>query len=426
MPKHILLFGAGKSASALIDYLLEVCKSYEWHFTVVDNNLPMIKVKLGDIPYATALELYVENSEQRVNSIRESDIVISLLPPSLHILVAADCLRLGKHLLTASYIDDEMLAMMPAIKDSGLIFLCEMGLDPGIDHMSAMQLVHRIQARGGKVTSFRSHCGGLVAPESDDNPWHYKISWNPRNVVNAGNSGATFKENNRLHKPTYEELFNCNMVMIKGLGELAYYPNRDALRYMQVYGLENTATFVRTTLRHIQFCRAWKSLVLAGLTNNLVPIDTCGLTFNGWSKSIQPFLDENNRQQLAFLGLFEDILVPQYAKTSADILQYLLETRLAMQPHDKDMVVMMHEIEYQLEGRKMKMESTLVMTGQDSTRTAMAKTVGLPLGIAASLILQEKIRLTGLMIPTVPEIYQPVMNQLKEHGIKFKETESFV
>lgn len=424
MTKNILLFGAGKSASYLIKYLLEECATYQWHLTVADGNLQLAQSKIGVVPFATAVSIRVENDEQRVALIKEGDLVISLLPPSLHILVAVDCLRFGKDLLTASYIDDKISALGEDVKKKGTVFLCEMGLDPGIDHMSALKLIHRTEARGGIITSFKSHCGGLVAPESDNNPWHYKISWNPKNVVNAGKSGAIFKENNIICHKKYEEIFQCREVVVKGVGKLAYYPNRDSLHYIDIYGMNKAHTFMRTTLRYPEFCAAWKSIVRADLANDSKTLEQPGLTIKKWAEKIVPFVGEDNREQLAFLGLFDDCSVPLQAKSSADVLQYLIETKLEMHASDKDMIVMLHELGYELNGVKMKAESYLVVKGEDNTLTAMAKTVGLPLGIAASYILRKKIFLTGIQIPTVPEIYEPVLAELYNHGIVFTESES--
>jgi saccharopine dehydrogenase-like NADP-dependent oxidoreductase len=299
-----------------------------------------------------------------------------------------------------------------------------MGLDPGIDHMSAMKIINTIKERGGKITSFKSHCGGLVAPESDDNPWHYKISWNPRNIVMAGQSGAMYKLNNEIKTVAYKDLFDSsNEIVFDGLKDLAFYPNRDSLDYIPTYKLPDTATFLRTTLRHIDFFKGWNAIVHAGLTNNTDLIDAAGLTFYNWSLPILPFVNSENKAMLEYLGIFDDASVTATAKTSADILQYLLETRLKMEPEDKDMIVMLHEFEYELEGKINSIKSCLVVKGEDSLRTAMAKTVGLPLGIAAKLILNDTIKLKGLHIPTLKEIYEPVLTELEKAGVKFTEVE---
>jgi saccharopine dehydrogenase (NADP+, L-glutamate forming) len=295
-------------------------------------------------------------------------------------------------------------------------------LDPGIDHMSAMKIIDEIKAKGGKITSFKSHCGGLVAPENDDNPWHYKISWNPRNIVMAGQSGAVYKLNNETKSIAYKDLFDAeNKIVFEGLKDLAFYPNRDSLSYIPTYKLPDTATFIRTTLRHVDFFKGWNAIVHAGLTNETSAIDVNGLTFAKWSSPVLAFVNDKNKAMLQFLGLFEDALVPATAKTSADVLQFLVETKLKMMPADKDMIVMLHEFEYVLDGKNKSLQSCLLVKGEDNLRTAMAKTVGLPLGIAAKSILNGTLQLKGLHIPTVKEIYEPVLKELEAAGIQFTE-----
>jgi saccharopine dehydrogenase-like NADP-dependent oxidoreductase len=421
--KTIVLIGAGKSATVLIDYLIAEAETNNWKFIVADSNREQILLKTNNSKYAEAVQLDVTDEDQRSKLIQRAHVVISMMPPALHFLVAKDCVEYRKHLLTASYLDDQMKSLKDEISNRKLLFIAEMGLDPGIDHMSAMKLIDEIKAKGGKITSFKSHCGGLVAPESDDNPWHYKISWNPRNIVMAGQSGAVYKENNETKTIAYHDLFDCsNAIVFDGLEDLAYYPNRDSLGYIATYKLPDTATFVRTTLRHIDFFKGWNAVVHAGLTNDTVMLHTDGLTYSTWSERILPFVTDDNKQMLEYLGLFAESAVPSTAKTSADILQFLVETKLKMKPADKDMIVMLHEFEYELEGKTNSLQSCLVVKGEDSLRTAMAKTVGLPLGIAAKLILNETIKLKGLHIPTVKDIYEPVLNELETAGIKFIET----
>jgi saccharopine dehydrogenase-like NADP-dependent oxidoreductase len=498
--KHILLFGAGKSATVLIDYLKDLATEYQYSVTVADGNQTNLQAKVGDHPLVKAKQADVQNDYIREHLIKEADVVISLLPPSLHYLVALDCLDFGKHLLTASYVDEKVSALKNEVAEKGLLFLCEMGLDPGIDHMSAMQLIHRIKASGGSITSFKSHCGGLVADESDDNPWHYKISWNPRNIVLAGKGGAVYKENGKKKQLAYEELFtNRNIVNITPQTTFAYYPNRDSLSYIPLYKLEEANTFIRTTLRHPDFCFGWKNIVDLKLTDENYEYDTNGLTianffkihfdkhgFTEWLNEMlttrlnfakelmdnlaqlieaetkltaegeQPdetimLVDEKGElnsyevedvkgkaaetlankmheaaltlKQLFYLGLDSDELINHGSCTAAEILQFILEKKLALQPSDKDLVVMMHEIEYILNDEKNYLKSSLIVKGKDNIRTAMAKTVGLPLGIAAKLILEGKLNETGLHIPIISSIYTPVLKELEQHGIKFLESE---
>lgn len=445
--KTILVFGAGKSATALIQNLNQVCLTHNWQLVIADANLLQARSKITDASVAKAIELNITESDKRLSLIKEADIVISLLPPSFHMHVALDCITAEKHLLTASYVDDAMKKLELEIKAKKLLFLCEMGLDPGIDHMSAMQLIDRIKAEGGTITSFKSHCGGLIAPESDNNPWHYKISWNPRNIVLAGSAGATYKENNQIIQKPYDKIFeNCEELQLAGLPTMAWYPNRDSLGYIPLYKLEESATFIRTTLRNTDFCKGWDVIVDLKLTDqNDFDVTSKSETFADWfnqklfaaegrkldlktymSSYVSKQHQNNILKQFDFLQLNSTDALPAQAKSSADILQYRIEEKLALESTDKDMIVMLHEIEYVLKGQAKKIESCLVVKGEDNTHTAMAKTVGLPLGIAAKLILEEKIKLTGLHIPTLHEIYELILPELAENGITFVEKESLI
>ena len=497
--KTILLFGAGKSATVLIDYLLENAVDQNWRLLLVDADLNLAQSKIGASNRGTAISFDIQDEAERGRYIRQADIVISLLPPSLHIAIARDCVRFQKNLLTASYLDDATRELEPAISRNKLLFLYEMGLDPGIDHMSAMQLIDGIRKKGGNIFSFVSHCGGLVAPESDDNPWHYKISWNPRNIILAGKAGAHYRENGAEKKVDYESLFtNERLVDIPDLGTLGWYANRDSLSYTRLYQLEDAATFLRTTLRHSDFLYGWRNIIELKLTDETPQYDTNGKTLqqvfkehmdrHGFSEWLNQKLaarfeetkgmlenlmklmdaeqeavetgeslpdsfmtadDKGNLQefgvedvknqaagflaykmheanltlkQLFFLGLDDDeTLVNRGLCSAADILQFAVEKKLALRPYDKDMIVMLHEIGYELEGKKFGISSSLIVKGENHLRTAMAKTVGLPLGIAAKLILDGTIRLHGLQIPTSREIYEPVLKELEACQVQFKE-----
>ncbi|HEX8331847.1 MAG TPA: saccharopine dehydrogenase C-terminal domain-containing protein [Segetibacter sp.] len=492
---HIVLFGAGKSATVLIDYLKKITLQNRWNATVADGNLEAVQLKVGEHELVKAVQLDIEDEVSRKNLVQKADIVLSLMPPALHYLLALDCIEFSKHLLTASYIDEKIKLLEPEIKERNLLFLCEMGLDPGIDHMSAMQLIHRIKALDGTITSFKSHCGGLVAPESDTNPWHYKISWNPRNIILAGKSGATFKENNEVKVVPYEELFDVtNLVEVPDSEPLSYYPNRDSLGYIPLYNLEEAKTFVRTTLRHPDFCFGWKNIIDLRLTSEEPEYNTNGLTiadffklhfdkhgFADWlneilttrltyakdlMENLMHLIETEEEQkddddtlmivnekgelntheledlkdvaatevaakmheanlslkQLFFLGLDSNEEINLGICSAADVLQFIMEKKLALEKDDKDMVVMIHEIEYEADDMRTAIKSSLVVKGEDNIHTAMAKTVGLPLGIAAKLILQGKIKETGLHIPIISSIYNPVLKELEEHGIKFSES----
>jgi saccharopine dehydrogenase-like NADP-dependent oxidoreductase len=441
--KTILLFGAGKSATVLIDYLLKEAQSNDWRMIIADTDKQLILSKTNNSPLAEAVQIDITKNELRAELVQRADIVISMMPAALHFLVAKDCLEHGKHLLTASYVDEQLRGLKDGIESKQLLFLCEMGLDPGIDHMSAMKMLDEIRAKAGKVTSFKSHCGGLMAPGSDNNPWKYKISWNPRNIILAGSAGADYKEHYEIIHEEYYTIFeNCEVITFPGLGELAWYPNRDSLSYIPLYQLPETENFIRTTLRYPAFCRGWDYIVNLGLTDtedhdNIIDCET----YADWLERKLYLVEDREMDlleymdlyvhedyhpemlnQFTFLGLTLDNKLPKAAQCSADILQFAAETKLAMQPQDKDMIVMLHEIEYEKENKKYKVQSWLKVIGEDSSKTAMAKTVGLPLGIAAKLILNGTITLTGLQIPTSKEIYEPVLKELEGMDIKFMET----
>jgi saccharopine dehydrogenase-like NADP-dependent oxidoreductase len=432
--KHILLFGAGKSATVLIDYLKKLVAAEQWQLTVADGNLDMVQAKVGVQDNVTAIQLDIHQADARTNCIQQADVVISMMPPQLHYLIALDCLNHGKHLLTASYVDEPLKELHNTIQKKGLLFLCEMGLDPGIDHMSAMQLIHSIQEKGGNVHSFKSHCGGLIAPESDTNPWHYKISWNPKNIVLAGKAGAHYLEDGVQKHLPYEALFNTsNQVQVEE-NFYAYYLNRDSLSYMPLYGLEHAHTFMRTTLRHIHFVHGWQQIVALRLTDEEVHYQTNGVTIAAFfQQHLERFglqhvfaalqADELLQQQFAYLELATDkTLINKERCSAAAILQMVLEQKWKLATADKDLIVMLHEIEYNIGVNNYKATASLVVKGQDSLHTAMAKTVGLPLGIAAKLLLQGKITATGLHIPTLPNIYTPVLQELEQYDVCFEET----
>ncbi|WP_205511421.1 saccharopine dehydrogenase C-terminal domain-containing protein [Longitalea arenae] len=499
--KHILVFSAGGSSVSLIDYLLREAAVSNWFITVA--HLPPSTETLPDNHIQTVLFI-PDDEKQRHQLITAADLVISLLPPALHLVIAADCLQLQKNLLTPSYVDNAMAPWHAAIKEKGLLFLYEMGLNPGIDHMNAMQHIHRIKANGGTITSFRSFCGGLISPESDDNPWHYKMTGGYHNIVLAGKEGAVFKENGTICRLSYEQLFDPNRVIqIPGLGYLAWYPNRDSLHYMPLYGLPDARTFVRTTLRYPEFCFGWKNLVELKLTDITKQYHTDGVSlqqffqahfanhgFGEWiekqltarfaqtkqlleklqqlleaeqdanedeRKALQDFMMVDNKgqlmdvnldsiktqaaatvagqmheanlsmKQLFFLGMDDDqTLINKGECSAADVLQFAMEKKLLLQPADKDLVVLQHEIGYELEGDHHLATSSLVIKGEDHMHTAMAKTTGLPLAIAAKQILLGKIRETGLHIPVMASVYSPVLRELEMNGIRFEETDTII
>ncbi|MCY7293140.1 MAG: saccharopine dehydrogenase NADP-binding domain-containing protein, partial [Ferruginibacter sp.] len=283
--KNILLFGAGKSASVLIEYLTENAVENNWFITIVDTDKRLIEQKTKLHPSSSAVAADITNNVLRGKLIEQCDLVISMMPAFLHILIAKDCVHYCKHLLTASYADDEIKLLADEAKKQGILFLCEMGLDPGIDHMSAMQIIDNIKEKGAKIISFKSHCGGFVAPESDDNPWHYKISWNPRNVVLAGKAGAEYKMDGEIIKEKYQDLFNAERTIETGeeeIGALSYYPNRNSLSYIDLYELYDAQTFVRTTLRYRDFMLGWKNIIDLKLTEEDIVYQSDDLSIAGF------------------------------------------------------------------------------------------------------------------------------------------------
>lgn len=422
----------------MIDYLKQKTAEHQWKLTVADSNLQAVEEKLGKADGCFAVQLDILDAGKRSSLIQDADVVISLMPPSLHFPIAQDCLAFGKHLLTASYVDPAIKALASEINDKDILFLCEMGLDPGIDHMSAMQLIHRIQAEGGEIGSFYSHCGGLVAPESDDNPWHYKISWNPRNVVLAGKAGAIYRGNGAEKKLSYAELFRQHTsVSIPSLGTLSYYANRDSLGYIDLYDLQGVKNFLRTTLRHPDFCKGWSAIVTLELTDEAYIYDTDGLSIHDFliqhlsrtklQESFATYMsDPLLKAQFSFMGFFSDKIINRGKCSAADILQWRMEESWILFPSDKDMIVMMHEISYRLEGKSYTLISSLVVKGENHLRTAMAKTVGLPLAIAAVLIADGSLKERGLHIPVTSAIYEPVLTVLAQEGIVFQEQQILI
>lgn len=438
----ILILGAGLSASSLIRYLLQNAEANHWHVRIVDQDISVVKRKIGDSLHATALSFNALISEERIPEIEKADLVISMLPARFHVEVAKDCLKLKKHLITPSYVSDEMRELDQAVKAAGLTFLNEIGVDPGIDHMSAMKIIHEIKEKGGEITSFKSFCGGLIAPESDNNPWHYKFTWNPRNVVLAGQGGlASFKKKKEYKYIPYHQLFKrIDHIHIDGFGAFEGYPNRDSLAYQSVYGLEQIETLYRGTLRRPYFCEAWSVFIELGMTdNNLKIANSHELTPRSFlnaflqyhpthkiEEKFKHFLGEENQhlyEHFEFLGFFDHQLIgiPENL-TSAEILEALLVRKLVLNPNDKDMLVMHHEFEYLLDGKFYALKSSMVNIGEDQTFTSMSNTVGLPMAIAAKMLLNGEIKVKGVILPIYKEIYEPILEELNAYHISFKES----
>ena len=441
--KQILIIGAGRSSSSLISYLLQHSTAENWKVKVGDVSLEMAEQKVNRHANGKAFVFEMNDDVNRAKEIEQADIVISMLPAHLHSKVAVDCVRLKKNLVTASYVSKEINELDGEAKKSGIILLNEIGLDPGIDHMSAMQIIDKIKTKGDEVTLFKSYCGGLVAPEYNDNPWGYKFSWNPRNVVLAGQSTAKYIQNGEYKYIPYNRLFTqIETVSVNGLGDFDAYANRDSLSYRKPYGLENIPTLLRGTLRMKGYCKAWNAFVKLGLTDDSYQIENSEkLSYKELIESFLPFgnlstkeklkvflgTDANSEviDKLSWLGIFEDTKIGIANATPAQILQHLLEQKWILKPHDKDMIVMQHQFvaHNKSTNKSRKIISSLVVTGDDNIHTAMAKTVGLPMAIAARKILKGEINLAGVQIPVMKEIYEPVLQELQTLGIKFEERE---
>ncbi len=438
--KNILIIGAGRSSANLIKYLLEHAGQYNWRIRVGDMDVSFAEGKIGVSAYATAFKLDASNDEQRRSEIEKADLVISMLPASMHMKVAKDCIELGKNVITPSYIPDEMWELDDAAKKKGIVILNEMGVDPGIDHMSAMKIIHRLKAQGAQLDSFESFTGGLIAPESDNNPWHYKITWNPRNVVLAGYGGtARFKENGTVKFIPYHRLFErLTHVDLGTDGSFTGYGNRDSLKYLKLYDLEAIPTLIRGTLRGAGYCEAWNVLVQLGLVDDSFALDySPEMTWESFTSSFLPpgegdvklrlknylHVSEQNLEMLEWLGIFENKPIGVSSGSPAQVLQRLIEQRWVLGDHDKDMIVMWHRFRYTIDHKHVELQSKLISYGDDPVHTAMSKTVGLPIAIAAKHILEGRWNLSGVQLPTNPDIYEPVLQELESLGIRFSESE---
>jgi saccharopine dehydrogenase (NADP+, L-glutamate forming) len=439
--KNILILGAGLSASSLIHYLLTHSEKYNWKITVGDLSLEAAEKKINNHINGIALRFNLKDLEQRATEISAADIVISMLPASLHPIVAKECLRYKKHLLTPSYVSDEMMEFDEEAKEKGLVFLNELGVDPGIDHMSAMRVIHQIKKRGGKINRFQSFCGGLVAPDCDTNPWNYKISWNPRNVILAGQGTAQFKEQGHYKYIPYNQLFtNLRKTHIPNYGDFEVYPNRDSLQYCDLYELQNIPSIIRGTMRRPGFSEAWNVFVQLGCTDDSYEMKNSHLlTYKSYLSSFLPESQESIEtnltdylkldpqsvilEKLKWLGLFSDEKVGIRNASPAVILQKILEQKWTLESHDRDLLVMQHLIDFEIDGVEKRITSSMAYEGTDREHTAMSYTVGTPLAIATKLVATKKIQQYGVHIPTSQDIYEPILKELEDLNVKFIEVE---
>lgn len=442
--KNILIIGAGRSASSLIKYLLDKSEAEKLQLTIADLSEELANKKANGHPNATILVLDVFDEIARRNAIQQADIVVSMLPAHLHIEVAKDCIFFKKHMVTASYVSPAMQELDEEAKANNLILMNEIGLDPGIDHMSAMKVLDEIRAKGGNIILFESFCGGLVAPESDTNMWNYKFTWNPRNVVLAGQGGAAkFIQEGTYKYIPYSKLFRrTEFLEVEGFGRFEAYANRDSLKYRSVYGLDNALTCYRGTIRRVGYSRAWDILVQLGMTDDTYTMDDSEhMTYREFTNSFLPYhptdtveiklrhaqkIDQDDIiwDKLVELDLFRsDKTVGLKNATPAQILEKILTEKWTLQPHDRDMIVMYHKFGYELNGEHKQIDATMVCIGDDQIYTAMSKTVGLPVAIATLKILKGEITTPGVQLPISKEVYEPILEELESYGVVFKEIE---
>lgn len=438
--KKILVLGAGLSTPSLINYLLEHAEEHNWQVHVGDYDEKAAASRVRSHPRGKAFKFDVFNDEQRTSEIRSADIVISMLPARMHYLVAKTCMQFKKDMVTASYVSNEVKQFHEEAKVSGILLLNELGLDPGIDHMSAMHIIDRIKKEGGELIAFKSSTGGLVAPRYDNNPWNYKFTWNPRNVVLAGQGGAQFIKRGMYKYIPYHKIFTrLQTINIEGYGEFEVYPNRDSLKYRSAYGIDDIPSMFRGTIRRPGFSKTWNALVQLGATDDSYVVEnseklTYREFFNGFLKydkvrTVEDKLaeyvgfagDSFDMYKLRWLGIFQDRKIGLKNATPAQIVQKLLEEKWRLAPDDKDLIVMQHQFEYKLKEKYYRILSSMAVEGQDSVQTAMAITVGLPVAIGCRLRLEGKITPTGVQIPTLASIYEPILEELATHNIVFRE-----
>lgn len=441
--KNILLIGAGRSTYSLIQYLLQNAEELNAKITIADKQIENLNNQFKSNKKIDLLSLDIFNTEARQAAVREADIVISMLPARFHIEVAKDCITFKKNMVTASYISEEMKALEQDAIESGVTMINEIGVDPGIDHLSAMKVIDQIRDNGGKIKGFETFTGGLVAPESDDNPWNYKFTWNPRNVVVAGQGGAVkFIQEGTYKYIPYHKLFRrIEHIEIAGHGKFEGIANRDSLKYRSVYQLEDIETMFRGTLRKPGFCKAWDAFVQIGATDDSYTIPNSeNMTFREFINLFLPYNPTDSVElklrhylnlahddielfeKLKWLDIFEDIKIGLKDATPAQILQLILERKWTLSSDDKDMIVMWHKFNYlDKSGEEHELHSSMLIKGKDTNDTAMAMTVGLPVGIACKLLLNGELSIPGVHIPIQKEVYSKILNELEDYGISFTE-----
>ena len=439
--KKILIIGCGKSSTSLIDYLYNYCMSKNFIIQISDFDIENLKFFTKKYPKIITQIFDVNDKKQREKIVINQSIVISMLPAKYHFLIAIECLKSNINLVTASYISDELMKLDYEVKKKNLLFLNEVGLDPGLDHMSALKLIKEIKNDNGKIKSFKSHCGGLIHPKYDNNPWNYKFTWNPRNVVLAAKGQAKFLRNNKIIKVNYPDVFDqTEKINIDQLGDFDSYANRDSLKYIKLYGLDEIDTMFRGTLRRKGFCESWEIIALLGLTDDEVYLNTFNKSYKDLILSqlfnkdnvidlkkeielkVSRKISEETYNKLLWTELFTcNRKLKNEKMTLAQVVESLLVKKWNFEEKDKDMIVMQHDFEYKKNNRLLNKKSTLVVYG-DENFSAMSKTVGLPLAIATKLILENKINYYGVKIPDISMIYEPILKELEDYKINFNES----
>lgn len=429
--KHILVLGAGLSATCLINYLLDHSEKEDWKIRLGDIDESLAKSKINGHPRGESIKFDINDAQQVEKEIKACDIAVSMLPARFHPIIAKSCVKNGKSMSSASYVSKEMQALDSEAKAKGLTLLNELGVDPGIDHMSAMRVIDRIKNMGGKLLSFSSNTGGLVAPDYDNNPWNYKFTWNPRNVVLAGQATACFLKDNKYKYVPYNQLYTrVENTTVLDYGEFEVYPNRDSISYRKIYGIEDIPSIFRGTMRRPGYSEAWNVFVQLGMTDDSVKfVGSEDCTYRDFTNAFLKYdanhsvekklcdnlnLDPNGiiMKKLTWLGIFEDKKIGLKDASPAQVLQKLLESKWGLGPEDKDILVMQHKFEYELNGEKKGIQSSFAYIGKTQEETAMAITVGTPLAIATRMLATGKIKLKGVQIPVVPELYNPILDEL--------------
>ena len=431
---RVSVLGAGRSAGYLIEYLTTLVGVKISSLSVFDLSFDLLWT---DFPKSDKVNYSVVNlgdSQNLEKIVSDSQLLVSMMPPAFHVQVAQLCLEFNAHLFTASYVSDAMKELHGQAQAKKLVFMNELGLDPGIDHLSASKFIQDLKNKGAKITSFKSYCGGLIDKDSEGhNPWKYKITWNPMNVVKAGQGGISRWREDGLEKQVLpEQLFKQAQSFATQTGEeFDAYPNRDSLSYESVYHLEETKTLIRGTLRRRGYCEAWQWLVDAKATQSLsfdqlgcLPLE--GEHFGQWlhrlavqeQRSLDLFESDSIRIKIDFLELDRfEILVTD--ATPADVLLRVISDKWKLSPGDKDEVVMVHLTEYEWDGKSWQLESVLKVTGEGSGRSAMAKTVGLPLALGVELLINNEIGEFGVLIPVFKPWGDVLLDRLNDHGLEF-------